>query len=220
MHCANSGRSCVQDLLPFCACTPSLRSRNSSQLGGYLGSFDLRDNGTYTLQVVLSCFFGAGPPLSSPRPILVGPHIGHWISVCNIVRALVAGAPVGVVLHERDVPATPLLPRFGGVQCATADAPGRWLDMRDVPCAPPYCTGTRVMFYDWVRCWSWFCCMTGSVVTMLVVVCGVTGYVATMHGIHFVMWENRGGTLFCEGLVIVDARWCCRCHCEYFQERR
>ena len=32
-----------------------------------------------------------------------------------------------------------------------ADQPGRWLELAKAPCKPPYCTGVRPEWYDWVR---------------------------------------------------------------------
>ncbi len=42
------------------------------QLGGYVGTFDVRDHGTYTLQVIVAWFFGSMQPPTPPTPINVG----------------------------------------------------------------------------------------------------------------------------------------------------
>ena len=45
-------------------------------MGGYVGRFDLRDAGTYTLQVIVGAYFGATDPQGLPVPIPVGTHTG------------------------------------------------------------------------------------------------------------------------------------------------
>ena len=60
------------------------------QLGGYIGVFDLRDPGDYTLQVVISAFFGDTEPQNKPVPIVVGTHAIEYTE-CNTLRSLVSG---------------------------------------------------------------------------------------------------------------------------------
>ena len=60
------------------------------QLGGYVATFDLRDPGEYTLQVVISAFFGDTEPQHEPVPIVVGTHAMEYTE-CNTLRSLVSG---------------------------------------------------------------------------------------------------------------------------------
>jgi nucleotide-binding universal stress UspA family protein len=141
---------------------------HDSQLGGYVGSFDVRDPGPYTLQVVVAWFFGASEPgTSQPLPVLVGTHVGHEASRCSFARALVeGGSPIGLVLDDAaaNTEAAKTRPRFGTVKCRSADVAGRWLDMRGIgECHAPYCSGSRhgvLGDYDWVRmCCVVLCCV-------------------------------------------------------------
>lgn len=84
-------------------------------------------------------------------PILVGGHMGHGYGICNFRRALVDGGPIQIAVTA---PPSADLQRFGTSKCSNADSPGRWIFMRDKPCAPPYCTGDRIKTVnamDWVR---------------------------------------------------------------------
>ena len=53
-----------------------------------MATFDLRDPGAYTLQVMVAAFFGDAEPLSEPLPITVGSHTIEY-NLCNVARALV-----------------------------------------------------------------------------------------------------------------------------------
>jgi hypothetical protein len=122
------------------------------QVNGYVGSFHVRDPGLYTLQIVLGWFFGASEPgTSMPGPLLVGTHVNYQFNKCSFKRALIAGAPLAVMLAEDP---TPPLPLFGDAKCASADRPGRWVDMNGIgDCVKPYCTGShskQIHGYDWV----------------------------------------------------------------------
>lgn len=58
-----------------------------------------------------------------------------------------------VILAEPTAVQLVALPRFGTQKCEHADAPGRWIDMHDKLCAPPYCSGRRrpeLNDMDWV----------------------------------------------------------------------
>ena len=44
------------------------------QVGGYVGRFDLRDAGSYALQVIVGAYFGSTDPQELPVPIPVGTH--------------------------------------------------------------------------------------------------------------------------------------------------
>ena len=64
------------------------------QLGGYVATFDLRDPGSYTLQVLVGAYFGDAEPMALPLPITVGSHVVEF-SLCNVARALVDRARYG-----------------------------------------------------------------------------------------------------------------------------
>ena len=72
-----------------------------------------------------------------------------WAGQCLIV--------VGVPEHSLlSVVACLCHQLFGNVKCASADQPGRWIDIDSIDnvCKPPYCTGpTRTTIHDedWVR---------------------------------------------------------------------
>jgi hypothetical protein len=57
------------------------------QLDAYVGTFDLRDPGNYTLQVVVGEYLGDSEPGGPTLPITVGSH-RHLFGHCNLVRAL------------------------------------------------------------------------------------------------------------------------------------
>jgi hypothetical protein len=69
--------------------------RPTPQLGGYIATFDLRDPGNYTLQVVVAWYFGASDPPNGPRPQLVGPFMGYRYNACSHTRASIDGGSVG-----------------------------------------------------------------------------------------------------------------------------
>ncbi len=96
-------------------------------------------------------YFGASQPKHPPTPIVVGGHMGHGSGICNFRRALVDGGPVQIAVTA---PPESSIQRFGSAKCQNGDSPGRWILMKDKPCAPPYCTGDRmttVNAMDWVR---------------------------------------------------------------------
>ncbi len=121
------------------------------QLGGYVASFDLRDPGVYTLQVVVAWFFGDVEIGSKQLPLLVGTHVHFQYNRCSFIRSLAGTTAVGVTLMTE--PAAPLS-MFGTKKCTSADHPGRWIDLANIgECARPYCTGLHreaVHGYDWV----------------------------------------------------------------------
>ncbi len=116
--------------------------------------FDLRDPGSYTLQAMVTAFFGSSQPPELPLPINVGTHTTEF-STCHLRRALVSGgAVIGVELSESLVPKGTQL--FGKKKCSSSDHKGRWVDLNAVgrACKEPYCTGDseNMLFdYDWVR---------------------------------------------------------------------
>jgi hypothetical protein len=124
---------------------------NSMQVGGYLGSFDLRDPGVYTLQVVLGWFFGDSEPKDPPLPLLVGGHMGHQFGVLNLLRSMLRGSPTRVVLPSEGIPPQASPKSMG--KCRDGTAAGRWVNLHEGECEPPYCTGNRrgtVNAMDWV----------------------------------------------------------------------
>ncbi len=123
------------------------------QVDGYVGHFEIRDAGVYTVQVVIGAYFGATDPQLLPVPIPVGTHTGGF-SECNAKRGMVdSGRLIVVRLQPDSVPSNAQL--FGTKKCAVGDLKGRWIDLDKVDnvCNPPYCTGpvkTTVQDYDWV----------------------------------------------------------------------
>ena len=62
----------------------------------------------------------------------------------NLIRSFVHGGRlIPVTLPAGAVMETPDRPRFGSAKCSRSDSTGRWVNMFDKPCAPPYCTGNR-----------------------------------------------------------------------------
>lgn len=59
-----------------------------------MATFDLRDPGSYTLQVLVGAYFGDAEPMALPLPITVGSHVVEF-SLCNVARALVDRARYG-----------------------------------------------------------------------------------------------------------------------------
>jgi hypothetical protein len=125
------------------------------QVDGYIGRFDIRDAGVYTLQVVVGAYFGGTDPPLLPIPIVVGTHsAGFGFSNCNIKRAMVDGGRlIVVVLSSEKVPSNAQL--FGSAKCTVGDSLGRWIDLDSAGnvCKPPYCTGpvhSTVQQPDWV----------------------------------------------------------------------
>lgn len=78
------------------------------QLGGYVGSFDLRDPGVYTLQIGVERYFGKNDPRVNPRPTpslwMTAAH-GHLYNECNYARGWIdGGVPLRVVLaHDGEL---------------------------------------------------------------------------------------------------------------------
>ncbi len=141
----------------------------SLQLRGYVGSFDLRDYGTFTLQIQLGWFFGAGEPGAERRAIQLGAYMGLRLGDCDLMRSLVGGRrPIGVALTQRDSDAAAMVtsPRFGTEKCVRGDVAGRLVDVTPLGrCRPPYCSSStpgrvfdiddlvRVACYDVVFRW-------------------------------------------------------------------
>ena len=72
--------------------------------------------------------------------------MSHGFLESDFIRSLVQGGrPIEVTLEPsagpRDSEST--LPRFGGTKCTDGAADGRWVNMHDEECSPPYCTGNR-----------------------------------------------------------------------------
>ena len=82
------------------ACGAFLASQTIRQLGGYVGTFDIRDPGSYTLQIIVGAYFGNTEPPHTPLPIVVGTHAIEY-NECNVVRSLVnGGTALGVELAK------------------------------------------------------------------------------------------------------------------------
>jgi hypothetical protein len=127
-------------------------------LGGYVVEFDLRDPGQYHLQLGVSWYNGDSEPLEDRVPECVNGFHGlnfdyrrsseqrsfvHW------GRHLIVHLPDDAVMGD-----AVNLPRFGKHKCTSGEAPGRWINMGDKRCDPPFCTGDRfstVNNIDWVR---------------------------------------------------------------------
>lgn len=150
-------------------------------LGGYIVEFDLRDPGVFTLQVSwdetvdvdgvcrkshrlcvqvgVGWYFGSQDPERTPIPVCVSAHrTFRYFAEPDFVRSFIHdGIPIGVSLSpeavsvgEKQGPS-----RFGDKKCETGDNPGRWVNMKEKHCEPPYCTGNReatVNAKDRVRC--------------------------------------------------------------------
>lgn len=128
---------------------------------GYVGSFDMRDPGTYTMQVMLGWVYGDSLPRKDRLPVLTGGHMGHTYRDTNLVRAMLDGAPIQITLFEPDALDAAMLPRFGSSRCVSGDAVGRWVNMKEAECRPPLCSGNRketVNYMDWVSCCCCCCC--------------------------------------------------------------
>ncbi len=130
------------------------------QLGGYVATFDLRDPGHYTLQVMLGWYFGRSEPNTAPPPIQLGTHMGSRYTSCSAARNAVGTAvgPIGVLLSIDDASSSagpvvdPPLQRFGARKCTTLHDAGRWIDLQTSDCRPPHCTGASSRgSYDWVH---------------------------------------------------------------------
>jgi hypothetical protein len=135
-------------------------------LMGYVVEFDLRDPGEYHLQLGVSWYNGDSEPLEDPVPECVNGFQGlnfdyrksgeqrsfiHWGR--HIVVQLTNDSAAGTSTR---------VPRFGSAKCTTGDSPGRWLNMGEKQCEPPYCSGNRfatVNNIDWVRSRRPVCCM-------------------------------------------------------------
>ena len=114
------------------------------QRHGYVVTFDLRDPGEYVLQILVTWYYAGTDPEELPVPICVGSHIGHHYRSKDGVRAQVfLGSIVKVSLSESAAVPTAEAPRWGDTKCDRGDLLGRWVNMEDRPCEPPYCTGDR-----------------------------------------------------------------------------
>jgi hypothetical protein len=90
-------------------------------------------------------YFGATDPVDLPSPICVGGHMADGYDEADLIRALVHGGQViQVTLKDDDMKISLKQPRFGSAKCQSGDGSGRWINMEDRPCAPPYCTGNRM----------------------------------------------------------------------------
>jgi hypothetical protein len=119
--------------------------------GGYVASFDVRDPGTYTLQIVVSWYFGRADPWESVPSLRVG-RPGSRMVFYDFRRSMIDGGELlTVVLPETAVPRMPS--RFGFTQC-TSSAIGRWMYYSGRPCEVPYCVGDidEVIPWEWVGC--------------------------------------------------------------------
>ena len=135
-------------------CGPRRHCCVALQVGGYIGWFDVRDPGTYTLQVSLSWLFGDSGLDGARPPIGVGSHGRPMFGLCDFRRSLVVGGAVSMTLPpwRPETAAAREAARFGTRKCTDGAAAGRWLWLQDDKCVPPYCTGnyTAVRFRDLV----------------------------------------------------------------------
>ena len=117
------------------------------QVGGYVVEFDVRDPGTFILQLGINWYFGATEPGQLPLPICVGGHMSDAYRESDLMRSFVHGGEViKVTLDAADAKPTVDMPQFGAAKCRGGDEKGRWLNLGDAssnPCKPPYCTGNR-----------------------------------------------------------------------------
>lgn len=117
------------------------------------------------MQVVLGWYFGDSE-IGGKAPILVGSHMEHTFCTCCFRRALIGGDPIQIVLPPT-AQQKEGMPRFSNKKCSGGDAPGRWINMIDKQCEPPYCTGNlsaTIHTMDWVSacvavCGSAFACV-------------------------------------------------------------
>ena len=134
-----------------------------SQLDGYVGEFDLRDPGAFALQLMVTWYFGSTDPRGHPIPIHVGTHIGYHYRQLDGTRAVIeGGALLQVTLAESQLEQESTdRPRFGFEKCTRGDHVGRWINMADGPCAPPYCTGHRQSTVNGMDVCCAFSCLWG-----------------------------------------------------------
>ncbi len=124
------------------------------QLEGYTVEMDIRDPGTFVLQLAVHWYFGATEPTALPLPISVGGHMDNTYREANMRRSLVHnGETVLVTLRDADLRVTRSVPRFATFsrKCTTGDAAGRWLNQFEFPCEIPFCTGERASTVNTVR---------------------------------------------------------------------
>ena len=152
--------------------------------GGYRLRVAVRDAGAYTLDVLLSEFWGADVAahftefsalFAHPRPAANaswaedafpgGPtKVGAWMMYgtpgsCLWHRAIVGGASAVLAVAADTLPAG--MPLWSHARCTTADEPGRWHRLpASEACAPPVCSGDRehITRIDWSgprREWVW-----------------------------------------------------------------
>lgn len=113
-------------------------------MGGFVVEFDIRDPGTFVLQLMVGWYFGDTDPSELPVPVNVGSHVGRHYVGDDASRALIHNrAAVEITLETNAVQVTSDRPRFGNVKCEHGDSEGRWVNMGDQACEPPYCTGNR-----------------------------------------------------------------------------
>jgi hypothetical protein len=110
-----------------------------------VATFDLRDPGEFSLEILNSWYFGATDPEEQPIPICVGSHIAIHFRKKDGLRARIhAGALIQVSIAESELKETSAQPRFGSSKCDHGDSIGRWINMENAACAPPFCTGDRL----------------------------------------------------------------------------
>jgi hypothetical protein len=132
------------------------------QLQGYLVEFDLRDPGVYWLQLGVDWYFGDSEPGQEPVPQCVSGFQGLQMDYrkSDERRALIHwGREIKIELSaDQGVLLDVVRPQFSMQKCQDGNAPGRWLNMGNKACEPPYCSGDRfttVNDIDWVSISVW-----------------------------------------------------------------
>ena len=121
--------------------------------GGYKVEIVGQDVESFKLYVTLNWVFPFAEIGDITQPVLVGTHIHHETSICDLERAQIINSqyPITVQLGKYEQPLLfPKVPK----QCTSASEPGRWLKLDlNQDCEPPYCAGDRystlVSSYSW-----------------------------------------------------------------------
>lgn len=109
----------------------------------------------------ISWYLGHQSPGQVPVPAPVLVPRGDWTEATvyvyrtlDFVRTLIRdGLPLALTLPAEEVRETEL-PRFRSQRCTGGDHYGRWVNMKNTRCLPPYCTGKHrevINAEHWVR---------------------------------------------------------------------
>src|SRR3990167_3504767 len=120
---------------------------------GYLIEFEGKDGGDYELEVIMNWVYPFAEVGDAQAPILIGAHMRHETSPCDLERSHVANTKVKISVKRKGI--DQIIFPDDPVKCTLVDEPGRWLkfDLNE-DCSPPYCTGDR--FASFVNTMSWF----------------------------------------------------------------